>query len=91
MTTTHYSALICRVLAIFDGETEELVEVFELVNFDLHSFTTQFDVPVETDPQMLDRYAVGPIDVDFMRTHVPAGIEFDFTRYAYFIDAAKRE
>jgi hypothetical protein len=91
MTNTRYSAPICRVLAIFDGETEELAEVIELLNFDLNSFTTQFDVPVETDPQMLDRYAVGPIDVEFMRAHVPVGIAFEFSRYAYFIDAAKRE
>ncbi|MEY4701749.1 MAG: hypothetical protein RL326_1936 [Pseudomonadota bacterium] len=91
MITTANDPSICRVLAIFDGETEDLVDVIELVNFDLQTFTSQFDVPIETDPQMLDRYAVGPIDVDFLLQHLPADLDFNFTTHAYFLDAAKRE
>lgn len=91
MTTTVNDSSICRVLAIFDGETEELLDVIELVNFDLQAFTNQFDVPIETDPNMLDRYAVGPIDVDFIRKHLPAELDFEFSAHAYFLDAAKRE
>ena len=91
MTTTVNDSSICRVLAIFDGETEELLDVIELVNFDLQAFTTQFDVPIETDPHMLDRYAVGPIDVDFLRQYLPAELDFEFSTHAYFLDAAKRE
>ena len=82
---------ICRVLAVFDGETEQLQDVIELVGFELESFVTQFDVPVESDPEMLDRYAVGPADLDFLRRHLTEEIEFDFTKFGYFIDAAKRE
>ena len=89
--TTANDPSICRVLAIFEGDTENLVDVIELVNFDLHTFTSQFDVPIETDPQMLDRYAVGPIDVDFLRQHLPDDLDFNFTTHAYFLDAAKRE
>jgi hypothetical protein len=90
MATAPNDPLICRVLAIFDGETEELLDVIELASFDLKSFTSQFDVPTETDPNMLDRYAVGPIDVDFLRQHLSAELDFNFTTQAYFIDAAKR-
>lgn len=91
MTTIPDNSHICRVLAIFDGQTEELHHVIELVGFELETFATQFDVLVESDPLMLDRYAVGPMDVDFLRRHLPEPVEFDFTKFGYFIDAAKRE
>lgn len=91
MSTTQDDHLLCRVLAIFDGQTEELLDVIELVGFELASFIEQFDVLVEKDPLMLDRYAVGPMDVDFLRARLPTHVEFDFSAHGYFIDAAKRE
>ena len=91
MTSIPREHLLCRVLAIFDGETEELIDVIELVGFDLRSFVEQFDVLVESDPHMLDRYAVGPMDVDFVLKHLPHHVDFDFRTCGYFIDAAKRE
>ncbi len=91
MNSRQSDPAICRVLAIFDGETEALVDVIELKAFDLESFSSQFDVPVETDPQMLDRYAVGPSDLSFLEKHIAEDVEFDFSKYGYFIDAARRE
>jgi len=82
---------ICHVLATLDGETEELIEVLEISHFDLTAFSKQFDVPVESDPEMLDRYAVGPIDIDFLRSRISPDLQFDFSRYAYFIEAARRD
>lgn len=78
---------ICHVLTIIEGSTEEVVDAFKIEKFDLRAFCQQFDVPVESDPQMLDRYSVGPDDLPFLEnalTHRPA---WDLARYAYFIEA----
>lgn len=82
---------ICHILAVYDGVTEELTEAEEIRLFDLHTFRQQFDVPVETDPEMLDRYAVGPDDASFVCKAIGRQISFDFSRFAYFIEAAKRD
>ncbi len=79
-----------RALTIIDGGTEEVVDILELENFDLQAFAHQFDVPVESDPLMLDRYAVGPDDVQFLSKALGIDLPYDFSRFAYFIEALKR-
>jgi hypothetical protein len=81
----------CHVLTIIDGETEELSDAYEISGFQLTAFLQQFDVPIETDPEMLDRYAVGPDDADFVIKALGFEMPFDFTRYAYFIEAAEND
>jgi hypothetical protein len=89
--STQSSSAICRLLTIVDGATEEIVDLIELIDFDLQSFALQFDVPLESDPEMLDRYAVGPDDIDFLSRCLGRRLEWDFRTYAYFIDAAERD
>jgi hypothetical protein len=79
------------VLSILDGTTEEVIDVHEIHPFDLAAFLHQFDVPVESDPEMLDRYAVGPDDATFLSTALGIDLSFDFTRFAYFIEAARKD
>ena len=81
---------IARVLTVVDGATEEVVEILEFKSFDVSSFAQQFDVPVQYDPDMLDRYAVGPDDVAFVLEHLAIGVAFDFSTYGYFIEAYNR-
>lgn len=87
---TNHSA-ICHVLSILDGATEEVVDVHEIHPFDLAAFRHQFDVPVESDPEMLDRYAVGPDDTTFLSGSLGVNLSFDFGRFAYFIEAARKD
>ena len=82
---------ICHVLHIIDGSNEETVDVVELPAFDLHLFRQQFDVPDQYDPQMLDRYTVGPDDVPFLTRYLKAPVAFDFSTYGYWIEAVRRE
>jgi hypothetical protein len=81
----------CHVLTVIDGETEELIDVYEIPGFQLSSFLQQFDVPVETDPEMLDRYAVGPDDADFVTQALGFELSFDFSRFGYLIEAAEKD
>ena len=81
---------LCRALTIVDGATEEVVDLHQIDSFDLEAFARQFDVPVQYDPQMLDRYAVGPDDVQFLTDALGVSLPFDFSRFAYFIEALKR-
>jgi len=91
MTTINNNSSICHVLSILDGATEEVVDVHEIHPFDLTAFRHQFDVPVESDPEMLDRYAVGPDDTVFLSGALGLDLGFDFTRFAYFIEAALKD
>lgn len=81
---------LCRALTVIDGVTEELIDLHEIENFEVSAFAQQFDVPVEYDPDMLDRYAVGPDDVPFLNRALGVELLFDFARYAYFIEALRR-
>jgi hypothetical protein len=85
------SNAICHGISIVDGTTEETVDFILIPHFSLESFTKQFDVPVQWDPKMLDRYAVGPDDVEFLRREIGTQMVFDFTRYGYFIEAVARD
>ncbi len=82
---------LCHLLTVIDGETEEIVDLIEIQGFELTSFARQFDVPVETDPEMLERYAVGPDDAPFVFEVLGFEVKLNFTRYAYFIEAAKKD
>jgi hypothetical protein len=79
---------VCHVLVVIDGSTEEPIDVIELPRFDLALFCKQFDVPVEHDPEMLDRYVVGPDDESFLRDYLDTELAFDFSSYGYWIEAA---
>jgi hypothetical protein len=80
----------CHLLTVIDGETEELLDLIEIRAFDLIRFREQFDVPVESDPDLLDKYAVGPGDVEFLREVLGLELQFDFSRYGYFVEAATK-
>jgi len=90
MTDEVQPPILMRALVVIDGESEDVLDIHELQGFDLDSFLEQFDVPVETDPEMLDQYAVGPDDADFVNDHLEVSMVFDFRRNAYFIDALDR-
>ena len=89
METHSTSQAICHVLSVFDGDSEELVEIFEIEHFSLEAFTEQFDVSTKTDPEMFDRYAVGPDDVRFLEQAIGRPLSFDFSKYGYFIEATR--
>lgn len=91
MSSTSKNLSICHVLSVIDGATEEVVDVHEIHPFDLTTFRHQFDVPVESDPEMLDRYAVGPDDTAFLSGALGLDLPFDFGRFAYFIEAARKD
>jgi hypothetical protein len=79
-----------HVLTVIDGESEELVDLLELKNFQLEDFQRQFAVDTDLDPDMRDRYAVGPDDTAFLNSNVGLELQFDFSTYAYFIEAARK-
>jgi hypothetical protein len=79
---------VCHVLVVLDGCTEDVVHAIRLPRFDLALFCDQFDVPVETDPEMHDRYVVGPDDEEFLRQYLDEPVVFDFTAKGYWIEAA---
>lgn len=81
---------ICHVLVAVDGRTEEPIDVIELTRFELIAFCKQFDVPVEHDPEMLDRYVVGPDDEGFLRNYLDVPFTFDFSSTGYWIEAATK-
>ena len=82
---------LCHLLTIVDGKSEEIVDVIEIKAFELVSFRHQFDGSEESDPDMLDRYSVGPDDAAFLCRALGYQIDFEFSRYAYFIDAAYKD
>lgn len=85
------SSGICHILTVVDGESDEVLDFIEIANFDLPAFAKQFAVPLERDPEMLDRYAIGPDDVTFIEKQLNTPLSFDFSTYAYFIEAVVRD
>ena len=85
------SGSIVHVLAVVDGISEETVEAVIFQSFPKKEFLLQFDVDPKRDPGMLDRYSVGPDDVPFLRKYLEGEVEFDFTRFAYFVEAVRDE
>lgn len=81
--------MLVHVLTVIDGTSEELLDLVELKNFDLSAFALQFDVP-DSDPEMLDKYAIGPDDKGFLEERLGFPLQLDFTRFAYFIEAARK-
>jgi hypothetical protein len=84
---TYQSQNLVHALIIMDGNSEEVVDVVQFSTFDLAAFSHQFDVPVQYDPDMLDRYAVGPDDISFLSAYLERPILFDFTTYGYWVEA----
>jgi hypothetical protein len=83
--------LLVHVLTVIEGESEELVHLVELKGFVATEYHQQFDVDPKGDPEMLDRYSVGPDDVPFLEKQLKKPINFDFKRFAYFIEAARKK
>lgn len=79
---------VCHVLVVMDGRSEDIIDAIPIPRFQLAPFCYQFDVPVETDSEMLDRYVVGPDDEEFLRQYLDEAIVFDFTANGYWIEAA---
>ena len=77
-------------LVSYDGATEEVVEIVRIEHFSLQEFSEVFDVPPQ-DPEMHDRYAVGPDDVKFLRSKLTREIDFKFSEMAYFVEALQTE
>lgn len=77
----------CHVLTVVDGVTEEVIDVIELPNLSLEAFRRHYEVPAHDDPEMVDRYSVGPDDLAFVRQAAGQEVHFDLTKYAYFIEA----
>jgi hypothetical protein len=82
---------ICHIITIVDGESDEVLDFVEIPNFNLSAFAHQFAVPLESDPDMLDRYAIGPDDVTFIEKQLQSPLTFDFSTYAYFVEAVTRD
>lgn len=80
-----------HVLVVMDGATEERVATIEIPRFDLGSFCIQFDVPVQYDPEMLEEYVVGPDDAKFLEQHLDTPVDFDFSRFGYWIEAVEND
>ncbi len=81
---------VVRILSIFDGRSEKLHHFIEIQNFSLSEFAQQFDVDLQQDTQMLDRYSVGPDDLTFLTKYLNEELDFDFRLYGYFIEAVRR-
>ena len=81
----------CHILSVVDGVSEEVIDAIEIKDFDLMRFREQFDVSPELDPEMLERYGIGPDDAGFVCQALGRVIPFDFGRYAYFIEAARKQ
>lgn len=84
------SESLVHLLTVVDGVSEELLSFEELKTFVLKDFQEQFDVDPVLDPDMRDRYSVGPDDVAFLERNMKKSLSFDFQKYAYFIEAAKK-
>ncbi len=81
------SKKLTRALTVYDGKTEELSSLTELPLFSLPDFSAHFDVDKSTDPDMSDRYSIGPDDVTFVQKYLPSPLKFDFKEKAYFIES----
>ncbi|MCB0332958.1 MAG: hypothetical protein KDD55_05625 [Bdellovibrionales bacterium] len=85
------SSSIGRYLTVFDGESEELEMLYELSSFALEKFVEHFEPCAQSDPEMFDRYSVGPDDIPFLRSFLKDEIEFDFSKFAYFLEAVEKD
>ena len=81
---------VVHVLTVIDGVTEELVDLIELKSFSLVDYREQFDVDESRDPEMLERYSVGPDDLSFLERNIGRALVVDFSRYAYFVEPATK-
>jgi len=89
--TSERPHVLCHLLTVVHGESGELLDFVEIHDFDLPSFCAQFAVPIESDPEMLERYAIGPDDVAFLNGVIGRELNFEFSRFGYFIEAAKKD
>ena len=81
---------IVHVITIVDGTTEDVIDLIQIDRFTAKEFYSQFDVDPVSDPEMLERYSIGPDDLPFLEKHLGQKLEFNFTQYAYFIEAARK-
>ena len=78
---------IIHLLSIYDAKTEELVELLKFKEFNLNAFIEQFAVDPVTDPEMHERYAIGPDDLPLILDALGHEYNFEFQAYAYFVEA----
>ncbi len=82
---------LVHIITVIDGQTEELLDLIEIKGFSLNEFAKQFDADLKTDPEMRERYSVGPDDQIFLEAQLGRALQLDFKRYAYFIEAATKD
>jgi len=82
---------ITHCLTVYNGESEEIETFFDLPDFNLEEFKLHFDVDPARDPEMLDRYAVGPDDVSFLQKFVKEAVAYSFSSKGYFVEAVRRD
>lgn len=75
-----------RYLAEYSTGTDELVEEYELNEFDLVKFRKQFNVSDSTNP-MFDSFSVSEKDTEFLKSYLGAAVEWRFESSEYFLEA----
>lgn len=79
---------IQRRMTVFNIATQELVAELELVNFDLAKFKRCFQSDADDeDESMVYCYELQSKDVEFVSGFLVEPHEFNFARYAYFVEA----
>ena len=77
---------IARVLTVFTNPAEDFVTEHPLSSFDLEQFRQWFNED-GGDPLMYNCYLIAPKDVEFVSGFLNEPIEFDFSRYCYFVES----
>ena len=85
--TTNSPATV-HVITIYNASSEEPVDLLRFDNFSLPDFIDQFAVDVATDPDMTERYAIGPDDLPLVNKALGYEHPFNFSELAYFVEAA---
>lgn len=80
---------IIRALTCYSNSDERLVFDVQLQGFDLAKLQREFHV--ESGNPMYDSYEVTIKNVPFLKSYLPAvvGINWDFTRYGYYVEAVE--
>ena len=75
-----------QVVTRYDGETEDLIDIYRLNPIPGAEFIDHFDVDLLIDPALSDRYSITPEDINFLKPFIKAEVNFDFAKFAYFIE-----
>ncbi len=80
---------IVHILAIYDGKSEDLIEIIELPHFSPEKMIAHYEIDTAADPDIHNRYSVGPDDISIVNQAAGREISFDFTANGYFIEAVR--